>query len=365
MDHGTGLRRAFGVHWQGPMSRFLSNRVYYSVMKTAETAAYVGLVLLTWRLLAGELHWRIAIGALVLSGGWLLLTFVRMTHLLKTYFDTFSRIEFLLPCVLGVSLAVFALVEAHLAGLRALAMGEIAGWGLLVLRYRRNRRHYERQGHGPLPAGCWVSPPAQVLQPGDLILTSGRVASSLRESVGHGETVLLTREGMASFSSYMDRGAVLHSVDEYADWVSQHGHYVVLRLREELTAERVKRAEEIAREMIDENRRWSEEANRRRQRIIEHLPLPGRTRDKILERTRSVGYDWVGLLMGRLAPHRWTCIGACLELYRRLDVETNTYGTGLLGFGTTLLDPIMPVRFFSDPAFRVLSLQDQESGAAD
>jgi hypothetical protein len=348
------------------MRRFLSNRVYYSMMKTAETAAYLGLVVLTWRLLAGELHWRIAIGALVLSGSWWLLTFVRMNHLLKTYFDTLSRLEFLLPCTLGVALALFAVVEAHLAGLRALAAGELVAWGLLAWRYRRNRRRYVRQGHGPLPAGCWISPPAHVLQPGDLILTSGRVASGLRESVGHGETVLLTRSGgKASFSSYMDRGAVLHSVDEYADWVSKHGHYVVLRLREELTGERVQRAEEIAREMIAENREWCEEANHRRRRIIEHLPLPRKTRDTLIERTRSVGYDWVGLLMGRLAQHRWTCIGACLELYRRLDVETNSYGTGLLGFGTTLLDPIMPVRFFSDPAFRVLSMQDQESGAGD
>jgi hypothetical protein len=47
--------------------------------------------------------------------------------------------------------------------------------------------------------------------------------------------------------------------------------------------------------------------------------------------------------MSRLAPHRWTCIGACLELYRRLGVPTDD-GTGLLGFGTSLLDPIMPVR---------------------
>ena len=39
-----------------------------------------------------------------------------------------------------------------------------------------------------------------------------------------------------------------------------------------------------------------------------------------LSATRSAGYDWIGLFMGRLAPQRWTCIGACLELYRRLGV---------------------------------------------
>ncbi|MBY0357535.1 MAG: hypothetical protein K2W82_05990 [Candidatus Obscuribacterales bacterium] len=37
-----------------------------------------------------------------------------------------------------------------------------------------------------------------------------------------------------------------------------------------------------------------------------------------------------------------------------MGVKTNSYGTGLLGFGTTLFDPIMPVRFLSDPAFQLL-----------
>ena len=63
--------------------------------------------------------------------------------------------------------------------------------------------------------------------------------------------------------------------------------------------------------------------------------------------------------MGRLVDHRWTCIGACLELYHRLGVRTNPYGTGLLGFGSTLFDPIMPVRFLSDPAFRLLDVPSQ------
>jgi hypothetical protein len=52
----------------------------------------------------------------------------------------------------------------------------------------------------------------------------------------------------------------------------------------------------------------------------------------------------------RLAQDRWTCIGACLDLYERLGVRTNPYGTGLLGFGTTLFDSIMSVRFLSDRA---------------
>lgn len=338
----------------------LSDHLYYRLIKTAETATYLGLIWFTWRFLHDELHWKLAIGAVVLSGGWLLLTFVRTKHLFKTYFDLLSRLEFVVPAVLGLLFSVFALSEGQ-PTVRLLAAAELGAWALLVLLYRRNRRRYVQQGHGPLPADCWISPPARALRPGDLILTSGRVAAGLRESVGHGETVILTRAGeLDSLSSYMDKGAVLHPVAEYASALRRHGHYVVLRLRRELSDEQVLRAEEIARGMIDENRRWCEEVNRRRRRVIGRLPLPRQRKDALVAATRSSGYDWIGLFMGRLAPHRWTCIGACLELYRRLGVQTNDYGTGLLGFGTTLLDPIMPVRFLSDPAFRVLSMADRD-----
>jgi hypothetical protein len=242
-------------------------------------------------------------------------------------------------------------------------VAELAAWGALLMLYRRNRQRYVRQGHGPVPAGCWVSPPATELRPGDLILTSGRVAEGLRESVGHGEAVIRARDGaLVSLSSYMDRGALLHPVDEFASSVRRHGHYIVLRLRRELAPEQIGRAEEIAHGMIEENRAWRDQTNRRRAARIARLPLPRRARERLTRALHSSGYDWMGLFMGRLAAHRWTCIGACLELYRRLGVATNAYGTGLLGFGTTLLDPIMPVRFLSDPAFRLLTISERDAG---
>jgi hypothetical protein len=243
---------------------------------------------------------------------------------------------------------------------------ELAGWALLLLSYRRNRKRYVRQGHGPLPAGCWISPPAEWLLPGDLILTSGLVAAGLRESVGHGETVVRTRIGaQQSFSSYMDKGTVLHPVAAYTAFVREHGHYVVLRLRSALTPEQTLRAEEIAHAMLLENQRWRDVVNERRRRIVERLPLPRRWRLRLISATHSAGYRLDRLFMGRLAQHRWTCIGACLELYRRLGVPTNDYGTGLLGFGTSLLDTIMPVRFLSDPAFRVLTSDDRTGDLAE
>jgi hypothetical protein len=138
----------------------------------------------------------------------------------------------------------------------------------------------------------------------------------------------------------------------------------VLRLREDLTSTQVRRAEEIAREMIAENRSWAEGANRRRRAVIRRLPLPAAWKDRLVRALHASGYDWLGLFMGRLADDRWTCIGACLELYERLGVKTNAYGTGLLGFGTTLFDPIMPVRFLSDPAFRLLVRESRPEASA-
>jgi hypothetical protein len=334
------------------------------LLKAVDTTVYLGLLWLSWRFLDDELHWKLAIGAVVLSGAWLAVTSVRMNRLFTTYFDVLSRLEVVVPLTLGVGLSIFAVLDTHLLVTRVVAALELVGWGGLLVLYRRNRLRFMRQGHGPVPQGCWVSPPADQLRPGDLILTSGLVAAGLRESVGHGETVLRARDGqMVSFTSRMDRGALLHGVAEFTSTLRQHGHYIVLRLREDLTPTQVRRAEEIACEMIEENRSWAEGANRRRRAVISRLPLPAAWKDRLTRALHASGYDWLGLFMGRLADDRWTCIGACLELYERLGVKTNAYGTGLLGFGTTLFDPIMPVRFLSDPAFRLLARDPAASPA--
>lgn len=337
----------------------------YRLLKAGDTIAYLALLWLTWRFVDDELHWRLAIGAIVLSGAWLALTAGRMNRLFTTYFDVLSRLEVVVPFAFGLGLALFGVVHGHLASLQLLAGVEIVGWVVLLALYRRNRSRFVRQGHGPVPAGCWVSPPLELLEPGDLILASGMVAAGLRESVGHGETVLGAREGsLVSFTSRMDRGAYLHGVDELTSALRGSGHYIVLRLRQGLTPEQVVRAQQIALEMIEENKRWAERINRRRTAILARVPLPAAAKQRLARALHTSGYDWLGLFMGRLTQDRWTCIGACLELYRRLGVQTAAYGTGLLGFGTTLFDPIMPVRFLSDPAFRLLS-QDPRAPERD
>lgn len=348
------------------MNDELGSPHYYRLLKAGDTVAYLGLGWLTWRFLEGDVHWKLAIAAVVISGAWLGLTMLRMQHLLKTYFDVVSRLEVWIPAVLGAGLAIFAILDTRFLATQVVAAIEIAGWALVVARYRRNRSHFRRLGHGPMPAGCWLDPPADALQPGDLILTSGMVAAGLREGVGHGETVVRVGDGsLWCFTSRMDQGAVMHAAPELLAGLRQRGiHYIALRLRDGLTPEQMQRGEQIVRSMISDNHAWAARVNQRRRAVIERLPLPAGLRSRLLRAAHTEGYDWLGLFMGRLAQQRWTCIGACLELYHRLGIATNPYGTGLLGTGTTLFDPIMPVRFLSDPAFLLLLDESHRDGTS-
>lgn len=340
--------------------------MYYRLVKGATTAAYLSLILLTWMFVDGGLDWRLSLGCDIVSGLWLCLTRLQLGHLLKTYFDVLSRLELTLPLSIGVALSGLALVLPHHPVLRVVAAMEVLCWLYIYLSYRENRRRYMVQGHGPVPAGTWVSPPASALESGDLLLTSGRVAARLHESVGHAEMVLLSPDGrMMAFSSYMAAGIVLNPLADVTTATEQHGHYIVLRLRNALSPAAVKHAWEIAGEMRAANQAWRERMNRPRQRIINGLPLPSRWKQQLIRAVTATGYDWLGLFMGRLTKDHWTCVGACLELYRQLGIRTNPYGTGLLGLGTTLFDPIMPVRFLSDPALRLLTVEDKVKAASD
>lgn len=65
---------------------------------------------------------------------------------------------------------------------------------------------------------------------------------------------------------------------------------------------------------------------------------------KLLKRfTPHDGYDWAGLYLGTIKPHRWTCMGYILLVLERIGVQMEKYGTGPLGL-TGLLNPLLPIR---------------------
>lgn len=339
--------------------------MFYRIMKFAGQSSYILLGWLTWLWFHGGLSWEFSLSCLAVSGFWLILTALGMRQLFTTYFDVISRLKVLLPLVTGLALAGLAVYTTKSTAVFATAGFELVAWIGVYLLYRRNRKQYMTKGHGPLPKGTWINPPKDALRPGDLLLTSGRIATRLHESVGHGEVVVMGEDGrLKAFSSYMERGTVLNPVELLTRKPESRGHYVVMRLTTPLTAEELELMPMLCRVMLKENDRWRNEARATRDKILRRLPLPRFAKSWIASKIKVTGYDWFGLFTGRLAPSHWTCIGACLELYGRMGVKTNHYGTGLLGLGTGLLDPIMPVRFLSDPAFKLLTEEDKKAHEA-
>jgi hypothetical protein len=338
---------------------------YYAFTKAANTVGYFSLLYLTWRFLTWHLDWQLANGCVIISACWLILTRIKEDHLLQTYFDVLSRIEMQLPVVTGFFLSAAALFSRAHPFDRYLAIAEIFGWIYIYYVYRSNMHRFKKQGFGPVPLNTWVSPPASALTAGDLILTSGNIARQLHESVGHAEMVLEMEDGeLALFSSYMDKGTNIHPLTDLTG-DGYKGHYVALKLKEPWTFEQKLEATSIAREMVETNRKWAAAENLKLDKFVGRLPLPAPWKNVLKTKLHVSGYDWFGTFMGRVAQERWTCIGACIDLYRRMGVPLNFYGTGLLGFGTTLFDPILPVRFLSDPAFVLITTETKTPGETD
>ncbi len=326
---------------------------YFLFHKGATTIAYLLIIALTIRFSRGKLDLPFAAACTLVSGAWCLLTRVKMAHFLQSYFDLFSRLEVTIPTTLGILLSVAALFARHgFWPVHAIAVVELLLWVGILVHYFKNRQKYEKQGYGPVPVGCWVSPPVDQMDAGDLILTNGAVARRLHESVGHAATVISNGDGLYALSSHMDRGCTLEPIAAVLGEVV--GHYILLKLVQPLDKDQMKTLAINASEMVRENQAWTEARNQAWQHWVESLNLGEPRKEQLTKAYRCTGYDWFGVFMGRLALHRWTCIGASLELYRRTGIHTNPYGTGLLGVGTTLFDPIMPVRFLNDPAFRLV-----------
>lgn len=331
------------------------NSAYFDSVKAINTVCYFSLIWLTYKFLSHQLDWQLSGGCVLVSGAWLILTRIKVDHLLQTYFDVLSRIELQLPVVLGLILSLLALFAKALHPIvHVLALAEIACWIYLFILYRRNKARFKKQGYGPVPLNTLIDPPAELLRAGDLLLTSGNVAKRLHESVGHAEIVLEDASGAKMLlSSYMDKGCTLHQLSDLTG-PDYDGSYVGLHLQEPWSDEQKARAFAIAQEMVKSNRLWAEAENIRVLKRINFFPLPEWLSSKLKQFFHASGYDWFGTFMGRIAPDRWTCIGAAVELYKRMNVPINHYGTGLLGVGTTLLDPIMPVRFLADPALNLI-----------
>lgn len=334
---------------------------YPRLLKTSIVAFQIAFLWLSYRVFSGQIDNYVAGTALLVSGFWLALTSVRLNGLLRTYFDKLSQLQVMVPTICGVMLAGIALVCAKQIAFTLISALELLAWLAVYLAYRRNRANYITEGRGPVPKDTWVDPDAEALMPGDLILTSGRMAARLHTSVGHAELVIPGESGrLHTVTSYMENGTIINRLDALIKRLrADKIHYIALRLRTPFNKEQLSCAPELARQALEANGAWRKQSNEKREACINRLPLPKSWKSCLIKKTHATGYDWVGLFIGTRAKNRWTCIALCVEILKKLDVKINDYGTGLLGLGTGLLDPIQPVRLLGDKAYRLIDIHDR------
>ncbi len=331
----------------------------YRLEKLLRGVAKIVLVWLTWRLFKGHTDWQFNTGCSILSSMWLALTFLQLRQCLRNYYDLLFRLAVLLPLGTGTVLSLVAIFTAQSTSTLIVAIALLAGWTAVYVIYRLNRRNFVKAGHGPLPKGTWENPTKFL--PGMVGLTDGFVAKELRQSVGHSFIIVQDPAdgSLHLFTSMMGEGLVLQPLSE----LKTENFYVLEDPVVPRTSLQIEALWLNAHIMLDQNANYKVTEQARRDRFFAGLRqwLPAKIVDKVQAKHGEVdGYDWWGLFLGRIKPGVWTCFAAVLDLLGRCGIEmAGTYGTGALGLGTTILDPLRPDRLLSEPNLHLLNTEDE------
>jgi hypothetical protein len=329
--------------------------------KSAKAIANVFMLFMTWRWFHQGFGLEFDVSCLVLSSMWMTLTFAQVKHLMRSYATILSRLQMQAPIWLGFGLNIAALATTSELVVRLLAVAGLVGWAVLYSRYLQEKKDFFAHGHGVLPQGIMINPPAGMLPPGSILLMTG-IPEYIGEAVGHGEIVIPDGDKKWAFSTYMKFGVVLNPLEEVLVRRARRGITVGLAPVVPWTDEQCKMSLMVAKGMQRQNKEWVVRQRAKREKLLDSLPLPKALRS-ILEKCLLpiTGYDWFGLVFGRTKMTRFTCVGSVQELLWRMGITLDHYfGTGLLGLGTTILDPVMPARFFNLKSYRMITEADHK-----
>lgn len=358
------------------------------VTKFCTTASTAALFYLLFCLITGNLHTGFATGCVLISGIWLVVTSLNFERLLETYCSWISRLQVQVPLVLGLSLNLAAFCAAGYAysngdlkldsgwrWLLAVAAAEMVLWSLVYWKFCQNKKLYERQKHGPLPAKVWINPDRSVMTPGTFMLTAGDLfAPKMHDAVDHAELVIndpaKPKTRYEALSSWIAHGTVINHLRRITMGVREKDSFwIALRPVTPFTEEEQQVLFDIAHQMKQENVDCISKWQPRIDWFIGMMPLPREWKDKIKARLQWDGYDYLGVIVGLRRKHTWTCFGSTLEAYFRLCKEMERrgrprkflrhYGSGALGIGTGIFDPLVVVRLLDEPELHLFSLDDK------
>lgn len=307
---------------------------------------------LIWFFSTNETGLGLSGSCLALSSVAIAVTFVQLSCLLRGYGSIYSRLQTLTAFVWGIGLSVVSLITAGTQLHLAASVVSLLVWGYAIWRFNVQKAKFVNVGSGPLRSDVWVSPPADALEAGDVLCTSGRVATWLKQSTGHTENVIPFDGRLQLFSSWFETGPCINEVSRICK-PSDRNHYVVLRRRVPLTSEQMVCMEREAKAMLEENKVFIARLKASRARMPRFLS------NFLNRKFPATGYDWVGAYSGRLAKDHWTCTGVHLTLMQRCDIPTPKLGVGIFGFGTGLFDILNTEDLAQDRGLRYLTLADK------
>jgi hypothetical protein len=279
---------------------------------------------------------------------------LQFIYLLRTYANVFSRVLFHEGLFLAVPLAIVSLLIGPDPVIRVLATASIAGWGWMYWVWRKRAAIFVKQGCGPVPAYVWVSPDADAIRVGDVILTSGRMAALLHQSIGHVEVAIMMDGELVLFSAWFETGACVNPVVRICK-PSERNHYIVRRPRVPWTPLQIATVELVAKSMLVQNRLCAERIKAKREK------LPAVVRHPLDRYFPATGYDWLSMYNGKRRRDCWSCIGIYLELMHRagIDIGAESLGAGVAGANTGWFDVLNAEDLRNLKALRDLTLTDK------
>ncbi len=334
----------------------------YRLQKFFVSSTHITLIVLTGVTICGAMPISATLSFALISAVWLALTLLQLRELLSRFEDRLMRRQVQIPALLGSALCALSLMIYPSWVSLALAALTLAGWLYVSGRFTRTAEGYVEVGAGYLPKNVWVNPPIEVIPDLALVATDGRMARRAKNSVGHSELVVKDPDGkLWVASSYIEDGVVLHTLRAFLKMEQKNReNYIVLVPSITPTPEQSARAWTYANETLEGNKKWRDAQNERRKRRYTRWFVPGALSRLLLAKAMSTGYDVIGKWWGGQRPNRFTCMAHNLLIAKEVGMPVGEYGTGAFGIGGEA-NPMLPIRFLKDAAWRVLTTDDEEA----